>query len=89
MANSPQARKRARQIVKRTAVNKARKSRVRTFIRRVEEAIQAGDQDKAQEAFRAAQPEIVRGGLKGVMHRNAARRTVSRLAQRVKTMTAR
>lgn len=87
MANSPQARKRIRQNVKRAAVNGARKSRIRTFIRKVEEAIASGDNDAAKEALKAAQPEIVRGANKGVMHKNAAARKVSRLAQRVKTMT--
>lgn len=87
MANTPQARKRVRQIEKRAQVNKARKSRIRTFVRKVEEAIASGDSDAAVSAFRAAQPEIVRGANKGVMHKNAARRKISRLAQRVKTMT--
>ena len=87
MANSPQARKRVRQIAKRTLVNQSRKSRVRTFVRKVEEAISSGDSDAAQQALRAAQPEIMRGAVKGVMHKNAANRKVSRLAQRVKTMT--
>ncbi|MEL7519867.1 MAG: 30S ribosomal protein S20, partial [Pseudomonadota bacterium] len=72
MANSPQARKRVRQIERRTEVNKARKSRVRTFIRKVEEAIEAGDSDAAKAALRAAQPEIMRGAVKGVTHKNAA-----------------
>lgn len=87
MANSPQARKRVRQAAKRTAINKARKSRVRTHIRKVEEAIASGDADAAQAAFRSAQPEIMRGAVKGVTHWRAASRKVSRLAQRVKTMT--
>ena len=89
MANTPQARKRVRQTEKRTAVNTARKSRVRTFIRKVEEAISSGDAESAKSALQAAQPEIMRGANKGVMHKNAASRKVSRLAQRVKTMTAR
>lgn len=87
MANSPQARKRIRQTAKRTAVNMARRSRVRTFIRKVEEAIQSGDADAAKAALQAAQPEIMRGANKGVLHKNTASRKVSRLAQRVKTMT--
>lgn len=87
MANSPQARKRARQAIKRTEVNKMRKSRVRTYLRKVEEAIASGDADAAQAAFKAAQPEIMRGANKGIMHKNAASRKVSRLASRVKTMT--
>ncbi len=87
MANSPQARKRVRQTQRRTEVNQARKSRVRTFIRRVEEAIASGDEGAAKEALREAQPEIMRGAVKGVLHKRTASRKVSRLAQRVKTMT--
>lgn len=87
MANTPQARKRVRQAAKRTEINKARKSRVRTHIRKVEEAIASGDADQAAVAFTAAKPEIMRGANKGVIHKNAASRKVSRLAKRVKTMT--
>lgn len=83
MANTPQARKRVRQIAKRTQVNMMRRSRVRTFIRKVEEAIAAGDQQKALDALRAAQPEIMRGASKGIMHGNTASRKVSRLHQRI------
>ncbi|MEM1344922.1 MAG: 30S ribosomal protein S20 [Pseudomonadota bacterium] len=88
MANSPQARKRIRQIERRTAVNKARRSRVRTFIRRVEEAIASGDQTVALDALKAAQPEIMRGANKGVMHANTASRKISRLHARIKKMAA-
>ncbi len=88
MANSPSAKKRVRQIARRTEVNTARRSRVRTYVRAVEEAIAAGDADKAKEALRAAQPEIIRGANKGVMHKNAASRKVSRLARRVKAISA-
>ena len=88
MANSPQAKKRVRQTVRRTAVNKSRRSRIRTFLRKVEEAIASGDQSAAQEALKAAQPEIMRGASKGVMHKNAASRKVSRLNSRVKAMGA-
>ncbi len=88
MANTPQARKRIRQIERRTAINKARKSRIRTFIRKVEEAIAGGDQGKALDALRAAQPEIVRGANKGVLHKNTASRKISRLHQRIKGMAA-
>ena len=84
MANSPQAKKRARQIERRTAVNKARKSRIRTFLRAVEEAIASGDKAAATEALRAAQPELMRGVTKGIFHKNTASRKVSRLASRVK-----
>jgi len=87
MANSPQAKKRARQIERRTAVNKARKSRIRTFLRAVEEAIASGDKAAATEALRAAQPELMRGVTKGIFHKNTASRKVSRLASRVKRLS--
>jgi small subunit ribosomal protein S20 len=86
MANSPQAKKRARQIERRTAVNKARKSRIRTFLRAVEEAIVSGDKAAATAALRAAQPELMRGVTKGIFHKNTASRKVSRLASRVKAL---
>ncbi|TCT12008.1 SSU ribosomal protein S20P [Tepidamorphus gemmatus] len=88
MANTPSAKKAARKIARRTAVNKARKSRVRTFVRKVEEAIASGDQTKAREALRAAEPELIRAAQKGVLHANTASRKVSRLAARVKSMQA-
>ncbi len=88
MANSPQAKKRVRQTLRRTEVNKARRSRVRTFLRKVEEAIATGNADQAKEALRAAQPEIMRAAGKGVMHANTASRKVSRLARRVKALSA-
>jgi small subunit ribosomal protein S20 len=87
MANSPQAKKRARQIERRTAVNKARKSRIRTFLRVVEEAIVSGDKAAATAALRAAQPELMRGVTKGIFHKNTASRKVSRLASRVKALS--
>ena len=86
MANTPQSKKRARQNERRTAVNKARRSRIRTFLRRVEEAIAAGEGDKAQEALRAAQPVLMRGVSKGVYHKNTAARKMSRLSARVKAI---
>ncbi|MDU8942593.1 30S ribosomal protein S20 [Ovoidimarina sediminis] len=86
MANSPQSKKRARQNERRYAVNKARRSRIRTFLRKVEEAIASGDKDAATEALRAAQPEIMRGVTKGVYHKNTAARKVSRLSSRVKAI---
>ncbi len=88
MANSPQSKKRARQAARRTLVNKSRRTRIRTFIRKVEEAIAGGDQAAAAEALRAAQPEIMRGVTKGVLHRNTASRKISRLAKRVKSLSA-
>jgi len=86
MANSKQARKRIRQTARRTQVNIARRSRIRTYVRKVEEAITAGDQKLATEALRAAQPELMRGVTKGVLHKNTVSRKVSRLAKRVKAM---
>jgi small subunit ribosomal protein S20 len=70
MANTPQSKKRARQSEKRFAVNKARRSRIRTFLRKVEEAIAAGNAEAAKDALRAAQPELARGVTKGVLHKN-------------------
>ncbi|MEM6679428.1 MAG: 30S ribosomal protein S20 [Pseudomonadota bacterium] len=83
MANTAQARKRVRQIEKRTQVNKMRRSRMRSFVRKVEEAIASGDQAQALEALKAAQPEIMRSAQKGIIHRNAASRKVSRLHSRI------
>jgi len=88
MANSPQSKKRARQAQRRTLVNKTRRTRIRTFIRKVEEAISGGDQTVARAALRAAQPEIMRGVSKGLMHKNTASRKVSRLSSRVKALSA-
>ncbi|MBD9525523.1 MULTISPECIES: 30S ribosomal protein S20 [Paracoccus] len=88
MANTPQSKKRARQIERQTEVNKARRSRIRTFLRKVEEAIASGDAAAARLALQAAQPELMRGVTKGVVHKNTASRKVSRLASRVKALTA-
>ena len=86
MANTPQSKKRARQIERQTAVNKARRSRIRTFLRKVEEAIAAGDKDAAFAALRQAEPELMRGVTKGVVHKNTASRKISRLSARVKAL---
>jgi small subunit ribosomal protein S20 len=86
MANTPQSKKRARQLVRRTEVNKARRSRIRTYLRNVEEAIAGGDQKSAQDALKEAQPEIMRGVTKGVLHKNTASRKVSRLSARIKAL---
>jgi len=86
MANSPQSKKRARQVERRTAVNKARRSRIRTHLRKVEEAIASGDKDAATTALRAAQPELMRGVTKGIFHKNTASRKMSRLSARVKSL---
>ena len=88
MANSPSAKKRARQNDRRAAVNKSRRSRVRPFNRKVEEAITSGDRSVALDALKAAQPEIMRGANKGILHANTASRKVSRLHNRVNAMTA-
>jgi small subunit ribosomal protein S20 len=88
MANHASARKRIRQTEKRTARNKARKSRVRSFLRKVEEAVKSGDKAAAQEAFRAAQPELQRAATKGVVHANTVARKLSRLSARVKSVGA-
>ncbi|MCE1237382.1 MAG: 30S ribosomal protein S20 [Hyphomicrobiales bacterium] len=88
MANTPSAKKAARKIARRTAVNKSRRSRVRTYLRKVEEAIASGDQTAAAAALKAAQPELQRAATKGVVHRNTASRKISRLAHRVKVMGA-
>ena len=86
MANSPQAKKRARQIERRTEVNKARRSRIRTYLRKVEEAIAGGDQSVAAAALKDVQPEMMRGVTKGVLHKNTASRKISRLTARVKAL---
>lgn len=88
MANTSSAKKAARQMIRRTEVNKGRRTRVKTEVRAVEEAIQSGDRAKAQAALAAAEPILVRTAQKGVMHKKTASRKVSRLAQRVKAMTA-
>ena len=86
MANTPGSKKRVRKTIRRTEVNKARRSRIRTFLRSVEEAIASGDKDRASEALRAAQPELMRGVSKGVFHKNTASRKMSRLSARVKAL---
>jgi len=86
MANSPQSKKRARQNERRLAVNKARRSRIRTYLRKVEEAIASGDKDAAAKALQAAQPELMRGVTKGVLHKNTVARKMSRLSSRVKAI---
>lgn len=88
MANTPQSEKRARQNERRQDVNKARRSRIRTFLRKVEEAIASGDREQAAAALKAAQPELARGITKGVLHKNTVARKMSRLSSRVKAITA-
>lgn len=86
MANTAQSKKRARQNEKRNDVNKARRSRIRTYLRKAEEAIASGDKDAATAALREVQPELMRGVTKGVFHKNTASRKMSRLAARVKAL---
>jgi small subunit ribosomal protein S20 len=88
MANTSSAKKATRKIAARTAVNKSRKSRVRTFLRKVEEAITAGDQTLANAALKEAQPELIRAAQKGIFHANLASRKVSRLNNRIKALHA-
>ena len=88
MANTAQSKKRVRQTEARTDVNKARRSRIRTFVRKVEEAIASGDAAAAAEAFKNAQPELARGVTKGVLHKNTVSRKISRLSSRVKALSA-
>jgi small subunit ribosomal protein S20 len=86
MANTPQSKKRARQNETRFGVNKARRSRIRTVLRKVEEAIASGNKDAALAALREAQPELMRGVTTGVVHKNTAARKMSRLSARVKAV---
>ncbi len=88
MANTPQAEKRIRRNDRRATINKARVSRIRTFIKKTESTLAAGDADAAKAALLAAQPELMRGVAKGVVHKNTAARKMSRLAKRVKALAA-
>jgi small subunit ribosomal protein S20 len=88
MANTPGAKKAIRKIARRTEVNKSRRSRVRTFLRKFEEAVAGGDAGAAKVAFVKAQSELMRAVSKGVVHRNTGSRKVSRLAARLKKLAA-
>jgi small subunit ribosomal protein S20 len=88
MANTVSAKKMTRKIAKRTAINRSRRSRMRTFIKKVEEAIASGNRNAAAEALRAAEPELMRAAQKGIVHKNTAARKVSRLAHRVQAISA-
>lgn len=88
MANNASATKRIRQTAKRTERNQARKSRMRTFVKKVETAIASGDKAVAAEALRAAQPEMQRAATKGVTHANTVGRKLSRLSARIKALSA-
>jgi small subunit ribosomal protein S20 len=83
MANTPQAKKRIRRNDRRSEINGARVSRIRTFIKQLESALASGDKDQAQAAIRKVQPELARGVAKGVVHKNTAARKISRLTKRV------
>ena len=86
MANHKSAEKRIRQTERRTEVNRARVSRIRTFVKKVETAIESGDKAAAAEALKAAQPEMMRGTSKGVLHANTVARKISRLSARIKAL---
>jgi small subunit ribosomal protein S20 len=88
MANTVSAKKMTRKIAKRTAVNRTRRSRMRTFVKKVEAAIAAGNRDDAVAALRAAEPELMRAAQKGIVHKNTASRKVSRLAHRIQSLGA-
>jgi small subunit ribosomal protein S20 len=88
MANTKSAKKAVRKIERRTVVNRARRSRMRTFLRKVEEALAVGDAKLASEALESAAPELMRAAQHGVIHKNTASRKVSRLTARVKALTA-
>lgn len=88
MAYHKSAKKRIRQTIRRTEVNGARVSRIRTFVRKVEKALAAGDKSQAEAAFKEAQPELMRGASKGVVHRNTVARKLSRLSSRIKALNA-
>jgi small subunit ribosomal protein S20 len=83
MANTPQAKKRIRRNDKRAEINGARMSRIRSFVKKVEAALDAGDKDAAKTALQAAQPEMARGVARGVIHKNTVARKMSRLSKRV------
>ncbi|AGA65183.1 SSU ribosomal protein S20p [Liberibacter crescens BT-1] len=87
MANTVSARKMVRKISRRTLINKSRRSSVRSFIRRVHEALESGNVDAAKEAFRVAESHIQKAKSKGVLHKSTASRTVSRLAKRIKNVS--
>jgi small subunit ribosomal protein S20 len=88
MANTTSAKKATRKIARRTAVNRNNRSRMRTFVKKVEEAIQAGDKAAATEAFKVAEPILARSAQKGIVHANTASRKVSRLAHAIKALGA-
>lgn len=86
MANHKSAEKRNRRRLRRTLINHSRLSRIRTYVKRVENAIKAGDKEAAGAAFKAMQPELMRGAGKGVLHKNTAARKLSRLSKQIKAL---
>ncbi|MDB5572620.1 MAG: ribosomal protein [Hyphomicrobiales bacterium] len=88
MANTSSAKKAVRKIERRTAVNRSRRSQMRTFIRKVEEAIASGDASAAQTALASAEPVMMRAAQKGIVHKNTASRRISRLTARVKSLAS-
>ena len=87
MANTPSAKKRIRTTLRKTDINKSRRSRIKTFIRKVEDAIESKDAKLAVDSLKAAQPEIMRGVTKGIFHKNTASRKISRLSSRIKAIS--
>jgi len=86
MANTPSAKKAARKIARRTAVNRSRRTKMRTYIRKVEEAVAAGDSGAALAALHVAEPIVMQAAQNGIVHKNTASRKVSRLTKRVQAM---
>ena len=87
MANTPSAKKRIRNTLRKTDINKSRRSRIKTFVRKVEDALESKDSKAAMESLKAAQPEIMRGVTKGIFHKNTASRKISRLSSRIKAIS--
>ena len=87
MANTPSAKKRIRNTLRKTDINKSRRSRIKTFVKKVEDAIETKDAKSAMDSLKAAQPEIMRGVTKGVFHKNTASRKISRLSSRIKAIS--
>ena len=87
MANTPSAKKRIRNTLRKTDINKSRRSRIKTFVRKVEDALESKDAKAAMDSLKAAQPEIMRGVTKGIFHKNTASRKISRLSSRIKAIS--
>ena len=87
MANTPSAKKRIRNTLRKTDINKSRRSRIKTFVKKLEDAIETKDAKSAMDSLKAAQPEIMRGVTKGIFHKNTASRKISRLSSRIKAIS--